>query len=126
MKYLLILGLTILLINCNSVSDGSFDDLGDGFKFIKEYPQAIIYTTSTKHPSSGPNVIAPIITDYKVIAKRIFVISREELSIPTNNHGHCGDLKYWIIDKNKNYKYLQPIDSIEFYKEVNRLQIKMD
>jgi len=119
--------MTVTCLSCSSGSEkSSYVDLGNGFKYIKEYPQAIIYSTSDESPSSGKNIIAPIVTSYGIYDNKIFAISREEPPIPTKNKDLYGRSNYWIINKKSYITKLQPVDSALFYSELNRLDLKLN
>lgn len=127
LRLFIIIVTVVSCLSCSSSSEGSsYVDLGNGFKYIKEYPQTIIYSTSNESPSSGKNVIDPIVISYGLHDDKIFAISRGEPAVPTKNRSLYGEVKYWIIDKRDDVNKLQPVDSTFFYAELNRLELKLN
>jgi len=114
----------ISTISCSPTNDGSYVDLGEGFKYIDEYPNAIIFSKSKESPGSGENVVDPIVMAYCVNEKFIYAISKDEPPIATNNAKFYGNIHYWIIDK-KTHRKSNEVDSTFFYLSIKEAKLEL-
>lgn len=92
------------------------EKLGNGYYYIGAGNESQILYNKSGNTSSGLIVTEPEILEYNYNEKFIIAKSRTIF----------GDtLKFWIIDKTlENEKYIS-MDSIEFYKEIEKLKIDL-
>ncbi len=91
-------------------------DLGNNYRYIQDYPQTIIYQISQEHIGSGPEAIPPVVMEYAYNDKWIIAINKDL----EDQH-----ISYWIIDKSKDYKSIEPLDSIAYTMKIKEKNIDL-
>jgi len=121
MKQFLFLSLIILFLSCaHYLKDSEISvDLGNRYRFINEYPYAIIYNINDEDKDSGQIIVPPNVVNYSydnkyIIAKRIDDIDKNK------------PIEYWIVDKEKKGENAFPLDWDGFYNKINELGIKLE
>ncbi len=117
MRNLLVVGLIISLTqSCVFIRIDDSIDLGNKYRFIQDYPQAIIYHKTPKYKGAGINVVPPNVTTYKFDNQFIIAKSKDL---------EDKQIKYWIVDKKANGELVEPLDSVSFYNELKSLDIEL-
>jgi len=52
--------LTVLMSSCTFIRMDDSIDLGNKYRYIQDYPQVIIYNTSSESKGSGVNIVPPV------------------------------------------------------------------
>jgi hypothetical protein len=92
-------------------------DLGNGFRYIQDTPETIIWHNSQDYEGVGNTVIPPQVIDYSY--NENYIIAK---SVASNGK----NLRYWIIDKNKEPQNIEALDSTTFFHQLYLLDIPLD
>lgn len=122
MKNLLLI-ISIALNSCVFIRMDDSVDLGNHFRFIQDYPQAIVYHSTKEYKGVGDIIVAPIVKDYNFNDRYIIAKSQVEEQIKRDTIVH--PIQYWIIDKKEKLDLIQPMDSASFYKRFKDLGIEL-
>lgn len=113
MKLFYITILVLLFISCDFKFMDDSIDLGNNYRFIQDYPQAIIYHSTEEYKGIGINIVPPNVIEYDFNDEYIIAKSISNDSI----------INYWIINKQNNETKVKPLDSIAFYEFLNDKEI---
>ena len=115
-RIILILGLIITTHSCIFIRMDDSIDLGSKYRYVQDYPQSILYHKSEEYKGSGVNAVPPIVLSYDFNEKYI---------IAKNKDMDNEQINYWIIDKEKKYSEIQPLDSLTFFRELENKNIEL-
>ena len=96
-NFLGLIYIVLLMSSCTFIRIDDSIDLGNKYRYIQEYPQVIIYNTSSKSKATGINIVPPIVISYAFNDKYIIAKSQEVDEITGSMKGK--PIRYWIIDK---------------------------
>lgn len=125
MKSLLIVSISLLVRSCTLINTDDTINLGGKYKYIQEYPQAIIYQSSKEHNGTGPIVVTPVVRDYKFNSRYIIAKSQVYDNLINRDSALRQPYSYWIIDKKDTLASVQPMDSMGFYQRLKDLNIPL-
>jgi len=91
-------------------------DLGNGYRYTQDSPEAIIWQDSKEYKGVGNTVVPPQVIDYRY--NENYIIAK---SVSSNGR----NLKYWIIDKSKKPQNIESFDSISFFHQKQLLEISL-
>lgn len=98
-------------------------DLGDQYRYVQDYPQAIIFHKTPKYKGAGINIVPPVVLSYSFNERYIVAKSQEIDEMTGNKEGK--PIHYWLVDKNDNGTMISPMDSVTFYKRLQELEINL-
>jgi hypothetical protein len=98
-------------------------DLGGKYRYIQDYPQAILYHKTPKYEGGGVNIVPPVVQTYRFDDRYIIAKSLEWDYVTNNDKGRQN--LYWIVDKTTNGAPVQPVDSLVFYQRLKELEINL-
>lgn len=115
--------LFLLLNSCVFIRQDDSIDLGNGYRFIQDYPQTIIYHPNEKYEGVGKNIVPPIVFDYNFNDRYIIAKSREADAATGSVVGKSQ--LYWIIDKTAKKIRVESMDSLIFYEQLEEMEINL-
>jgi hypothetical protein len=115
--------LTVLMSSCTFIRMDDSIDLGNKYRYIQDYPQVIIYNTSSESKGSGVNIVPPVVKSYAFNDRYIIAKSQEVDEMTGNPEGK--PIHYWIVDKTSKGASVEPMDSTAFYAALKVKQIKL-
>ena len=121
--YLISIGL-FLINSCVFIRTDDSIDLGDKYRYIQDYPQAIMYHKSDEYDGLGIYIVPPVVIDYKFNEYYIIAKSQEEPKYVSNQE-ITTEIFYWIIDKKEKGASVRSLDSISFYRKLKELNIEL-
>lgn len=98
-------------------------DLGSKYRYIQDYPQAIIYHKTPEYEGGGINIVPPLVLSYKFNDRYIIVKSQEIDEMTGSKEGK--PIRYWVVDKTTDGAPGQPMDSTSFYQRLKELEINL-
>jgi hypothetical protein len=117
--------LLLFLHSCVFIRIDDSIDLGDKFRYIQDYPQTIIYHENEKYKGVGINVVAPIVNAYNFDDRYIIARSSDMQKFDPEKYSSDSLVSYWIVDKEKPVGSIEPMDSINFYKQLEIQHISL-
>lgn len=99
-------------------------DLGNKYRYVQDYPQAILYHKSSEYKGGGINIIPPVVLSYKFNDRYIIAKSQEVDKMTGNEEGL--HVHYWIIDKTTDGAPVEPMDSTTFNQGLIELKIGLN
>jgi len=114
-----------LLHSCVFIRIDDSINLGDKFRFIQDYPQTIIYHESEKYEGIGINAVAPIVNAYNFDDQYIIARSSDMQKFDPEKYASDSLVLYWIIDKKEAIDSIKPMDSINFYRQLEIQHISL-
>lgn len=116
--------LILFLNSCIFIRMDDIIDLGDKFRYVKDYPQTIIYHDAKEYNGTGVNVVDPVVKSYNFNDRYIIAKSHEE---NFSKQDDCLEMpiRYWIIDKKEKIRSVHPMDSVSFYQQLKNLRIEL-
>lgn len=115
--------LTVLMSSCTFIRMDDSIDLGNKYRYIQDSPQAIIYNTSSESKGSGVNIVPPVVKSYAFNDRYIIAKSQEVDEMTGNPEGK--PIHYWIVDKTSKGASVEPMDSVTFYKKLEKKNIDL-
>jgi len=114
-----------VLVNqsCTFIRMDDSVDLGNNYRFIQDAPKTIIYHSTKKYEGVGIEIIPPIVLSYN-FDEQYIIAKSQDVDYTTGNRNEKL-IKYWIIDKKMKGKSIEPLDSIDFNRMVELLNIKV-
>ncbi len=117
MKNILIFGFALFIVqSCVFIRTDDSIDLGSKFRYIQDYPQAIIFHRAPEYKGSGVNIVPPNVIDYKF--DNIYIIAKSK-------DLEDKKMKYWIIDKRMLDKKGIALDSLTFFSQLEEKKINL-
>ncbi|HRP56702.1 hypothetical protein [Agriterribacter sp.] len=98
-------------------------DLGNKYRYVQDYPQAILYHKSPEYKGGGINIVPPVVLSYKFNDRYIIAKSQEVDKMTGNGEGL--PIHYWIVDKTTDGTPVEPMDSSSFYQQLKELEISL-
>jgi len=120
-----IVAVMILISHCSSCILSRVDDsidLGSKYRFIQDYPQAIIYHRTEKYMGTGVNIVDPIVVDYAF--NDLYIIAKSSY-YSGDGKPEIRSAKFWIVDKRQGDQKVAPMDSVSFEKACRDLNIQL-
>ena len=98
----------------------NIDVLGNGYYYLGDENESQILLDDSKklNYKSGITVIPPEVIEYNF--NNNFIIAKT-LEVVDNNKNY----KYWIVDKQKSKDSIKPLDSINFFKALDSLNLNI-
>ena len=115
--------LTALMSSCTFIRMDDSIDLGNKYRYIQDYPQVIIYHTSSEYEGVGITIVPSIVESYAFNDRYIIAKSQEVDEMTGNPEGK--PIHYWIVDKTSKGASVEPMDSTTFYAALKEKQIKL-
>lgn len=115
----------VLVTSCTLINTDDTINLGGKYRYIQEYPQAIIYQPSEEHNGTGPFIVEPVVRAYKFNDRYIFAKSQEFDNLMNRDSALVKPYSYWIVDKKDTMTSVQPMDSVNFYKKLKALRVNL-
>lgn len=115
--------MTVLMSSCTFIRMYDSIDLGNKYRYIQDFPQAIIYNTSSESKGSGVNIVPPVVKSYAFNDRYIIAKSQEVDEMTGNPEGK--PIHYWIVDKTSKGASVEPMDSVTFYKKLEEKNIDL-
>ncbi len=115
-KKCIILCLIPFIYSCVFIRLDDSIDLGNKYRYIQDYPQAILYHKTQTYKGGGINIVPPVITNYNFNGRYIIAKSIDMYDKQT---------KYWIVDKALKGNKVEPLDSMGFDRKIIELKINL-
>ena len=115
--------LTALMSSCTFIRMDDSIDLGNKYRYIQDYPQVIVYHTSSEYEGVGTTIIPPVVKSYAFNDRYIIAKSQEVDEMTGNTEGK--PIHYWIVDKTSKGASVEPMDSLTFFNKMEDMNIDL-
>jgi len=115
--------LTALMSSCTFIRMDDSIDLGNKYRYIQDYPQVVIYHTSSEYEGVGTTIVPPIVESYAFNDRYIIAKSQEVDEMTGNPEGK--PTHYWIVDKTSKGASVEPMDSLTFFNKLEDMKIDL-
>jgi len=113
----------LLWSSCTLIRIEGSIELGNQYRYVQDFPQAIIYHPTTAYQGGGIYIIPPLVTAY-AFNDRYIIVKSNEIDIETGRNKGI-PIQYWIVDKQGQGQSVEPLDSIGFEQTRRDLNIQL-
>lgn len=114
---------SMLLHSCVFIRMDDSIDLGNRYRYVQDYPQAILYHKTPEYKGGGINIIPPVVLSYKFNER--YIIAKSQVVDEMTGSEEGKPIHYWIVDKTMDGAPVNPLDSVTFYQRLKELDIDL-